>query len=152
MESFYATLSQIAFTILGLWWVVVQFKYDLWKASPGRRTIAGAISAHYVALGLVAVVAAMSGEVRTIWRAGTLLGGLFGAGVSVWALSKALFTPAQRIVTVLSAAVFVVVLVLTFIYEPLFGLTPVMLNAICDVILLGLGLLQTWLFMMEDAA
>ena len=30
LQTFYSTTAQVSFTLLGLWWVVVQFKFDAW--------------------------------------------------------------------------------------------------------------------------
>ena len=60
VETFYATLASICFTLVGLWWVVVQFKYDLFMASPGGRLTAYTASMHFVAPGVISLVAVLT--------------------------------------------------------------------------------------------
>ena len=46
--TFYATTSAVSFTLLGFWWVVVQFRHDEMTADPGRRRLAFVVSLHFV--------------------------------------------------------------------------------------------------------
>ena len=45
-QTFYTTVGSISFTLLGLWWVVVQSR-DAWRTDPARRRMAYAVSLHF---------------------------------------------------------------------------------------------------------
>ncbi len=147
-ETFYGVLAQICFAALGLWWVVVQFRHERWS-SPDRRVAAGAISGQFIAIGLIALVAVLSGEVKTIWRIGSFVGGLLGVAVSVWALRATARVPGQRVITGLNLLLFIALIALSLVFEPLFGLQPILIESLIDVTILGLSVWQAWQYMME---
>ncbi len=149
MESFYATLAGICFSALGLWWVVVQFKYERWTGTPGRRAAAGAISGQLIALGLISLIAVLSSELQTIWRLGSIVGGLLGAAVSLFAALRAASSGLQRTLGFLSAALFIVTILGAFVFEPMFGMKPLLVGALIDAAMLGASVWQAWLYMME---
>jgi hypothetical protein len=149
MESFYATLAGICFSALGLWWVVVQFKYERWTGTAGRRAAAGAITGQLIALGLISLIAVMSSELQTIWRLGSIAGGMLGAIVSLYAAFKAATTGLQRTLGFLSAALFVFTVLTAFVFGPLFEVKPILVGALIDAAVLGLSIWQAWLYMME---
>lgn len=149
METFYATLSGICFTLLGLWWVAVQMKYDLWMSSPGRRLTAYAASMHFIAPGLIALIAVLSAEGPEIWRLGSAIGGALGVLVSGYAVRSAALTRGQRLQEMLMLCLFSIIFVLSFVTVPLFGLRPIVIEALVDVGLLGLGVHFVWHFFSE---
>ena len=53
--TFYATTSAVSFTLLGFWWVVVQFRHDEMTADPGRRRLAFVVSLHFILPGLMSL-------------------------------------------------------------------------------------------------
>jgi len=152
METFYATLSGICFTLLGLWWVAVQMKYDLWMSTPARRLTAYAASMHFIAPGLIALIAVLSAEEGEIWRLGSVIGGMLGALVSGYAISSAALTSWQRIQEAIMLCLFIIIVLLSFISFPLFGLRPIAVEAIVDVGLLGLGVHFVWHFFSETSS
>jgi hypothetical protein len=36
-QDFYATVAQVSFTLLGLWWVLLQIRYEAWFANVDYR-------------------------------------------------------------------------------------------------------------------
>lgn len=144
MADFYATLAGIAFTLLGLWWVVVQMKYELWMSTPARRRVAYAASMHFVAPGLIALIAVLSGEESQIWRLGAALGGVLGAAVSGYALLSVNLSRSQRLQEGLICLLFLIATGLAFVTTPLFGVRPVMIEALVDTAVLGLGVQFVW--------
>ncbi len=141
-------LAQICFAALGLWWVVVQFRHERWSA-PDRRAAAGAISGQFIAIGLIALVAVLSGEVKTIWRFGSFVGGLLGVAISIWALRATARVTGQRFITGLTLLLFIVLVALSLAFEPVFGFQPILLEALIDVTILGLSVWQAWQYMLE---
>ncbi|MEO8287718.1 MAG: hypothetical protein ABI670_14920 [Chloroflexota bacterium] len=89
IESFYTTASQICFTLLGLWWVVVQFKHVEMASQPTRRKMAHAISLHFLLLGTMSLMSLVAVQAAFLWRVTFGIGGLFGI-VSVYFLVSSL--------------------------------------------------------------
>jgi hypothetical protein len=150
METFYATLAQICFASLGLWWVVVQFKYERWAASPGRRAMAGAISGQFIAVGLIALIAVLSAEVPTIWRVGSFIGGALGTLAASNGLMRGGEVPLQRPFGVLTVLLFVALIILSFVSVPVFGLRPILIEAICNCAVFAITVWLAWVCLLEQ--
>lgn len=78
-ETFYATFAGLSFTLLGLWWVVVQFKYQQWMADPRKRQMAYTISLYYILPGIMSVISLLSAEAKFLWRGAFAIAGAIGA-------------------------------------------------------------------------
>ena len=52
-STFYATTSAVSFTLLGFWWVVVQFRHEQMTQDAGRRRLAFVVSLHFILPGLM---------------------------------------------------------------------------------------------------
>ncbi len=61
VETFYTTVSSISFTLLGLWWVVVQGR-ETWRMNPARRRMAYVVSLHFVLPGVMSILALVAPE------------------------------------------------------------------------------------------
>ena len=66
--TFYATTSAVSFTLLGFWWVVVQFRHDEMTGDPGRRRLAFVVSLHFILPGLMSLGALLTGDAPIVWR------------------------------------------------------------------------------------
>jgi hypothetical protein len=146
VETFYATLASICFALVGLWWVVVQFKYDLFMASPGGRLAAYAASMHFVAPGVISLVAVLTTDQVPIWRIGSVAGSVLGIVATVAALRGALLTDSQRIAEVSLLVLFVVMAILSFVSVPIFGSKPILIEALVNVAVIVLGVQYAWQF------
>ena len=146
METFYATLASICFALVGLWWVVVQFKYDLFMTSPGGRLAAYAASMHFVAPGVISLVAVLTTDQLPIWRVGSVAGSVLGIVASIAALRGALLTESQRVAEVSLLTLFVVMAVLSFVGTPILGLRPIVIEALVNVAVIVLGVQYAWQF------
>ena len=67
-STFYATTSAVSFTLLGFWWVVVQFRHQEMTHDSGRRRLAFVISLHFVLPGLMSLAALLTGDAPIVWR------------------------------------------------------------------------------------
>ena len=67
--TFYATTSAVSFTLLGFWWVVVQFRHNEMTQDPGRRRLAFVVSLHFILPGLMSLGALLTADAPLIWRA-----------------------------------------------------------------------------------
>lgn len=66
--TFYATTSAVSFTLLGFWWVVVQFRHGEMTQDPGRRRLAFVVSLHFILPGLMSLGALLTGDAPLVWR------------------------------------------------------------------------------------
>jgi hypothetical protein len=146
METFYASFAGICFTLLGLWWVVVQFKYELFMTTRSMRLTAYTACMHFLAPGVLALVAVLSSQEASIWRYGSLVGSLMGLLASAFALRSADLTRTQRVVEIVLLALFMAMLVLSFLTTPLFGIKPVLVEALVSIGVVALGVQYAWLF------
>ena len=79
LNAFYATVSTISFTLLGLWWVVVQSRPALWE-DPTHRRMAYAISFHFLLPGMMAILSMIAPDSPFLWRTTFTLAGLGSIG------------------------------------------------------------------------
>jgi hypothetical protein len=91
----------------------------------------------------------LSTEAPFIWRIGSIAGGALGAAASLIALTRAASSLQQRLLGVASLLLFLAVLAAGFVFEPIFGLKPILVEALIDCVILGLGVWQAWIYMME---
>ena len=89
LQDFYATVAQACFTLLGLWWVVMQIKYEDWMRDPLHRRASYDISLYFLLPGMMSVVSLLAIEVTTIWRIGFAIAGLLGAAESAVSIATA---------------------------------------------------------------
>jgi hypothetical protein len=68
LTSFYATMAQVCFTLLGLWWIVVQFKYQDWMRNRRRRQMAYDTSLYFVLPGIMSLVSLLAPDGKVLWR------------------------------------------------------------------------------------
>jgi hypothetical protein len=66
--AFYATTSALSFTLLGFWWVVVQFRHDELTVDPSLRRLAFVVSLYFILPGLMSLGALIAGDSPVIWR------------------------------------------------------------------------------------
>jgi hypothetical protein len=104
---------------------------------------------HFTAPGLIALVAVMVPEENQIWRVGAVAGGVLGLLVSAYALFAATLTRGQRIQEALMVIMFGLVSGLAFVTTPVFGLRPIVVEALVNVVMLGGGVFFIWLLFME---
>ncbi|PUA80403.1 hypothetical protein [Nocardioides currus] len=68
VSTFYALFSATCFTLLGLWWGVVQ-RHEDWLREPGMRSIVGGVYLGFLLPALMGLFAQVGGtETPQIWR------------------------------------------------------------------------------------
>jgi hypothetical protein len=144
VETFYATLAQICFTLVGLWWVVVQFKYEALMTSPQGRLTAYAASMHFVAPGLIALVSVLTIDQVSMWRLGSAVGSLLGIIAAGAAIRAGLLNRLQKAQELVLLILFIVLGVLSFVSAPLLGLKPLLVEALVNVAVIVLGVQFAW--------
>lgn len=157
LETFYATSAQICFALLGLWWVVVQFKYDLFMRDPARRRTAYNISLYFVLPGAMSLLSLLATEITILWRVAFFA----AAAVGVFETARILFgkTGAHgpgfgRGANLGALVIYILIAFFALVPELLraFGITPLLVEAALLSLLLFLGVHLAWTFFMETNA
>lgn len=80
--DFYAVAAQLSFVLLGLWWVVVQFRHDTMLATPAGRRRAYQVSLYFLLPGLMSLASLASERLTFLWQVGFGAAGLIGVIVT----------------------------------------------------------------------
>jgi len=78
LGNFYSTMAQVSFTLLGLWWVVVQFKYQDLMRDRRRRIQAYDTSLYFVLPGIMSLMSLIS-TTGFLWRITFVTAAVLGA-------------------------------------------------------------------------
>jgi hypothetical protein len=150
-ETFYATASALCFTLLGFWWIVVQFRHREFTRSRGARRMAFVVSLHFILPGLVSLAALLAFDATYLWRIAFGLAGVTGlAAVGIGARSVA--EPAGAMVLIrngewVTAPLYAALTLVALFPEALrsaTGLEPLQVEGLILVAILLLGLVFAW--------
>ena len=156
LTAFYTTVTSISFTLLGLWWVVVEGR-DTWKMNVARRRMAYVVSLHFVLPGVMSALALVAPDVGILWRitfvTASLLG-LLAAGYVARTLSDENDCPRLvRAIEWVAIPIYAVIAVVAVFPEMVkqigLGLTPLQVEGIILAILLFFGVQAAWILMVE---
>jgi hypothetical protein len=152
VSTFYALFSASCFTLVGLWWGVVQ--RDLgWTADPVRRRAVAGVYLAFLLPALMGLFAQVGGtETPSVWRVSFVVIALVGCVSTARWLSQ----DADRGVTAVRAAavaVYAVIAVLGLFPElaDVVGLRPIEAEALLLVLLVALGHALVWRFLVHGA-
>ncbi len=153
LSAFYTLLAGTSFTLVGLWWVVVQSR-PAWRTDPDRRRLAGGTYVSFLLPGLMATLAQISPDTPLLWRIS------FGAcaTVGLWSTvgllrrerSAPVVGPFRRFRWV-AGLLYLAILVLGVAPElaRAAGITPLIVGGVLLVLLIVLAHGLTWEFLME---
>jgi hypothetical protein len=82
---FYQTAAQLSFTLLGLWWLILQTKYREWIGDNERRHMATSVSLYFLLPGVMSLVALLGANIPFLWRVSFALASAIGAMETVFA-------------------------------------------------------------------
>src|SRR5215210_3752991 len=159
-DQFYATVAQASFTLLGLWWVVLQIHYGRWMRVPRVRRAVYDISLYFLLPGMMSLMALLAADVTTVWRVSFATAGAIGALESILSLVHVRgHDSPSRIIgagNVLSLALYPAIAAIairrTIPHDLGIDLRPLEAEGILIGLLLGLGvLLAAALFVKVDA-
>lgn len=153
LSSFYVLLAGTSFTLVGLWWTVVE-RRPVWRSDPIRRRLAGGTYLSFLLPGLMATFAQISPETPMMWRVSFGVCALVGLAstTQLLALERATTRPGPfRRFRWLVAVLYLAILVLGVAPELARGLgwTPLTVGGVLLVLLVVLGHGLTWDFLME---
>lgn len=167
-ETFYETTATISFTLLGLWWIALQAKYNEWILDPLRRRMVSIITLYFLLPGAMSLLALLALENRLLWRVAFFIAcmiGVFATGFLAADARKA--TGVKRgearenprswnwgvmrwscwVGVVLYVLVAVVALGAPTLNKA--GIEPLLVAGICVTLIVLLGLVLAWTYYVE---
>jgi len=156
LDDFYKTVAGISFTLLGLWWIVVQLKYAEGAGDPTRRRHAYGVMMYFLLPGVMTLVSAVNSDhLSLLWRIA------FGVAAVLGLIEIILFwvTPGVKSLAATALRVFALALyglILAFAIHPKLpvqlglGLTPREAEAILVGLLIVVGVNLAWLGVTES--
>lgn len=157
--TFYATTSAVSFTLLGFWWVVVQFRHEEMTRERGRRRLAFVVSLHFILPGLMSLGALLTADAPLIWRLTFGVAGITGM-VAVVIASRGIPDPSGAIAAIgrfeliafpLYAIVTLVALRPELVRTAL-GIEPLQVEGALMTLLVFLGIIFAWALFTEPQA
>lgn len=153
ISTFYALFSATCFTLVGLWWNVIHDRPG-WMADAGARRAVGGIYLTFLLPAVMGLFAQVGGsETPVIWRASFVVVAIIGA-LSTLALLARSRDAGGSVVASRVAAIAVWVLIAVIGVAPeLAGridLKPIEAEAILLILLVVLGHVTVWRFMIEN--
>ncbi len=161
-EVFYQTVAQLSFTLLGLWWLVLQTKYSEWIHDRLRRRMATNITLYFLLPGSMSLLALLATESRLLWQVSFIIAAVIGATTAILFLRDALVSPWRnpmsiRVISLasgLGVALYILVIVVALVPD-LFralGATPLTVAGIGVTLLVIVGVTLAWTYFVEPSA
>lgn len=156
LSAFYAVVSGINFTLLGLWWVAVRERAEIGVDTPFGRRMAYLVSLQFVIPGTVSLLSQVAPNVPEVWRTSFALAGVAGAAGSVMLAKAIRGLPRQSLVANLiafGAVPLYAVAAVIAVTPPLSGaLSSLQVEAILLCVLVFLGVQAAWVVAMAPKA
>jgi hypothetical protein len=88
LDTFYTTVAQASFTLLALWWVLLQIRHDEWFVdAPYRRSVYD-VSLYFLLPGMMSLASLLAVQETSIWRASFAVFGIVGAIESAFLMAR----------------------------------------------------------------
>ena len=87
LEGFYTTVAQASFTLLGLWWVLLQIRHDAWFADAAYRRTVYDVSMYFLLPAMMGLASLLATGQPSIWRVSFALLGAVGVLESVLSIA-----------------------------------------------------------------
>jgi hypothetical protein len=157
VTDFYGRFGSVSLTLLGLWVIVVQTRYEAWAGSLRHRRQATAVALIFGLPGSMSFLSLVDPTRPLVWRASFVVGGAVGAtGVLAVVVDRTL-RPSDPRATIglwtgglLHSAIALIALVAGPLGRSRFGLTPLETEALLFSLVLSAGLAVAWLLLFAD--
>lgn len=155
VSTFYALFSATCFTLVGLWWNVVQGHED-WTSRPALRRIVGGIYLSFLLPALMGLFAQVGGAgTPGVWRASFIVIAVVGCVSTVRLLGRGRRdSSSSGVLAVQAAAAVVYALIAVLGAAPeladVVGLQPIEAEAVLLIMLIVLGHGLVWRFMVGE--
>lgn len=151
--AFYQTLTGVSFTLLGLWFGVMQFSHGGWRSDPVRHRSTLHIALHFFLPGVLGLGSLLGGAGANglIWRMTFVVGGVVGLFEAILYLSSA--RPAlgfgSQLLRVISPVLWALVMIAAFLPPIIMDLSSLQLEGVAVGTLFVCGLCYVWLAFSE---
>jgi hypothetical protein len=154
LETFYQTVAQLCFTLLGLWWLVLQTKYAEWIGNRRRQRMATNISLYFLLPGSMSLVALLAAQTRPLWQVAFLIASGIGAAETFFLTSgsaRKRATVASRTLPWLGAALYALIVLVALLpgIPQQYGVAPLTVAGVLLTLLIVLGVSLAWRFFIE---
>ena len=155
LSTFYAAFSPVAFTVLGLWLVVVQTRHSDWSGSAEHRRRAYAVSLHFALPGLMSLLSLVDPNSKAMWRVSFTVIAVLGivALIALRTRPSSGVNVAAQIAHWLAVGLYAVIGIVAVAPGVLSDLgidfAPLRVEAIALSLLLFLGINVAWLLMFD---
>ena len=147
LDDFYTTVAQASFTLLALWWVLLQIRHDEWMEDQAYRRSVYDVSLYFLLPGMMSLASLLAVQETSIWRVSFALFGVVGFAESLWLFARrgtlrtaaALFRAADVLSLLLYALAFLVAVWKELPQELGLGLRPLEVEGLVVTTLLLLG-------------
>jgi hypothetical protein len=147
--TFYAAASALCFTLLGFWWVVVQFRHAELTRDVAARRFTFLVSLHFIVPGLVSLASLLS--TGPMWRIAFGLAGLTGIAATVAGMRdtgsiRALLGGVHRVVW-LGVPIYALVTAVALAPDAVranLGVEPLQVEGLMLLVILLIGILLAW--------
>jgi hypothetical protein len=163
LTAFYQTAAQLCFTLLGLWWLVLQTKYAEWIGDRERRRMATSVSLYFLLPGVMSLVALLGADIPALWRTAFTVASVIGAIETVYAWRRVGRRAGRSLVGVeqwIGFALYVLVALVSaipgveFFGVELFGVSiafePLTTSGLGLALLVTLGVLLAWSYFLDQ--
>ncbi|HEU0026802.1 MAG TPA: hypothetical protein VFQ25_06760 [Ktedonobacterales bacterium] len=159
LTAFYQTAAQLCFTLLGLWWLVLQTKYREWIGDSERRRMATSISLYFLLPGVMSLIALLGANIPSLWRTSFALASGIGAIETFLSAMRTGREKERRLAAAgqwLGFALYLLVVVVAVVIAPpgisTFGavLSPLLTAGLSLSLLVTLGVLLAWSYFLDQ--
>jgi hypothetical protein len=98
-DAFYQTVAGLCFTLLGLWWAVVQFRHDEWMSDLPHRRVAYSVHLSFLVPGIMSLGALTMGDIKLIWRLVFISASVFGLAAMLFLITSGMAATGGRLVS-----------------------------------------------------
>jgi hypothetical protein len=148
-STFYAAAAGLFFTLLGFWWVVVQFRHAELTRDAASRRFMFLVSMHFILPGLVSLATLLA--TRPIWRVAFGLAGLTGIAAVIAgtraAGSMAAPLAGLRRTAWLGVPIYAVITAVALapdVVRSSLGVEPLQVEGLLLLVILLVGILLAW--------
>ncbi len=161
-EVFYQTVAQLSFTLLGLWWLVLQTKYSEWIHDRLRRRMATNITLYFLLPGSMSLLALLATNSRLLWQVSFIIAAVIGGVTAILFLRDALKSQWRnpwtiRVISLASGlglALYILVIIVALVPNVFsaMGTTPLTVAGVGVTLLVIVGVTLAWTYFAEPFA
>jgi len=155
-STFYQTLVSTSFTMLGIWFAVMQFGHGGWRTDSARHRATLHIALHFFLPGMLGLgsLLASSADGGLLWRTTFVVGGLIGVTESLLYLRTPVpwAGPVERLIRAVDPVLYLLLVVAAFLPKDALRITPLQAEGIVTGLLFMFGLCMVWLAFAEASS